>query len=166
MIQWWQCYDCWSIISIFKETDVFPVWELEFRPIRYFPVAISVLVAFNQHKYNKTKYWILLIRENSKIPRVLTLDMPSDIGAGAGKFLVVRRIFAQISPNLPEKTPTKMTHPKNDCIFSNQITCFATSKKALHVNSGAIIFKWKHVGRHFCSDFQGVLKGSQSFSRI
>ena len=36
-------------------------------------------------------------------------------------------------------------------------------KKAFHVNSGAIIFKSKHVGRHFRSDFQRVLEGSQRF---
>jgi len=48
-----------------------------------------------------------------------------------------------------------------------------TSKKAVHVNSGAIssfyvgsgaiIFKSKHVRRQFCSDFQGILEGSQRF---
>ena len=38
-----------------------------------------------------------------------------------------------------------------------------SSKKAHHVNSGAIIFKSKHVGCHFCSDIQGVLEGSQRF---
>ena len=36
-------------------------------------------------------------------------------------------------------------------------------KKAVHVNSGAIVFKSKHVGRHFCPDFQGVLEDSQIF---
>jgi len=36
-------------------------------------------------------------------------------------------------------------------------------KQAVHINSGAIIFQSKHVGRHFCSDFQGVLEGSQRF---
>jgi len=32
-----------------------------------------------------------------------------------------------------------------------------------YVNSGAIIVKSKYVGRHFCSDFQGVLEGSERF---
>jgi len=36
-------------------------------------------------------------------------------------------------------------------------------EKAFHVNSGAIIFKSKHVGCHSCSDFQRVLEGSQRF---
>jgi len=36
-------------------------------------------------------------------------------------------------------------------------------RKAIRINSGAIIFKSKHVGRHFCSDFQGILKDSQRF---
>ena len=36
-------------------------------------------------------------------------------------------------------------------------------KKAVHVNSGAIVFKSKHIGRHFCPDFQGVLEDSQIF---
>jgi len=35
-----------------------------------------------------------------------------------------------------------------------------------HANSGAIIFKAKHVGRHFCSDFQGVLKFSEMLHRV
>jgi len=34
-------------------------------------------------------------------------------------------------------------------------------KKAFRINSGAIIFKSKHVGRHF--SFQGVLERSQRF---
>jgi len=63
--------------------------------------------------------------------------MIAQIGVGVGKFLGVWRNFSRILP-----------------------TC---SKKAFHVNSGAFIFKSKHVGRHFCSDFQGFLKGSERF---
>jgi len=57
-----------------------------------------------------------------------------DVGAG--------KDFCTDSPNLPEKNFKKVVSKK--------------IKKALLVNSGAIIFKSKHVGRHFCSDFQGV----------
>ena len=74
-----------------------------------------------------------------------------DTGAG-GKFLGVRRNFARILPNLPEKYVTY----KKKLFFSIQARC----EKAVHVNSGAITFKSKHVGRHFCSDFLGVLDGS------
>jgi len=52
-----------------------------------------------------------------------------DIGVGVGKFLWVRRIFAQISPNLPEKYSKQNYLQINDCIsfyvwriFSNQST--------------------------------------------
>jgi len=52
-----------------------------------------------------------------------------DIGVGVGKFLGVRRIFAQISPNLPENYSKQNYLQKNDCIsfyvgriFSNQST--------------------------------------------
>jgi len=45
-----------------------------------------------------------------------------------------------------------------------------TYKKALHVNSGSISYQFerhyfqiKACWRHFCSDFQGVLEGSQRF---
>jgi len=39
------------------------------------------------------------------------------IGVGAGKFLGVRRDFAQISPNLPEKNfKENDLQKKNDCI--------------------------------------------------
>jgi len=63
------------------------------------------------------------------------------IGVGAGKFWGVRRIFARIFPNLPEKNP----------------------KKVLHTVLGAIFFKSKHAGRHFCSYFQGVCSDFQGF---
>ena len=58
--------------------------------------------------------------------------MVSTIGAGASKFLGVRRIFAQIFPNLPEKFWA--TLPAN--FFPSKImkTIFGmTSKKGLHV---------------------------------
>jgi len=60
MIQWWQCYDCYTILSIFKETDVFSPLRNGVGLIGYFPIATSVLVVFNQYKYNKTNQCILL----------------------------------------------------------------------------------------------------------
>jgi len=39
-------------------------------------------------------------------------EVAKPIGVEAGKFLGVQRIFAQISPNLPEKTPKQMTWKK------------------------------------------------------
>jgi len=52
-----------------------------------------------------------------------------NIGVGAGKLEGVRRIFAQISPNLPETYSKENDLQKNDCIsvhvgrvFSNQST--------------------------------------------
>jgi len=52
----------------------------------------------------------------------------------------------------------------------NNISKKLTSKKSLHVNpapfhvnKGAVIFKSKHVGRHFGSGLQGDLEGSQRF---
>jgi len=66
------------------------------------------------------------------------------IGVGAAKFLGAQRIFAQISPNLPERTP-KTDLKKNDCIsfhvesiFSNQgtsSTIFAQMSPKLAQNS-------------------------------
>jgi len=47
-----------------------------------------------------------------KITSIIRL-MSLPIGVGAGKFLGVRRIFARISANLPEKNPKKMTSKKN-----------------------------------------------------
>ena len=54
---------------------------------------------------------------------------------------MVRRNFARILPDLPEKN----------------------SKKALHVNSGAIIFKSKHVGAIFAYIFRGLWRFSEIF---
>jgi len=51
------------------------------------------------------------------------------IGVGAGKFLGVRRYFAQISPNLPEKISNKMTAKRKRLHF---ISCCAHLFKAKH----------------------------------
>jgi len=71
------------------------------------------------------------------------------IGVGASKFLGVRRIFARIK--LHKKSPPK---------------------KAPHVILGAISFKSKHVGHHFCSHcefaqiFREFVKVFRDFARI
>jgi len=70
------------------------------------------------------------------------------MGAGAGKFLGVRKILAQNFPNLPKKTPKNV--PPN------------TGKKS-SCDLVAILFKSKHDGRHFCSYFQGVCGDFQGF---
>ena len=54
-------------------------------------------------------------------------------GVGAGQFLVVRRIFAQIAPNLPEKFFVRLclqllSHKDRENLFFG-----VTSKKRLHV---------------------------------
>jgi len=69
------------------------------------------------------------------------------IGEEAGKFLGVRKIFAWISPKLPEKILDHFLcdfHVILGVIFSNQSTLCA------------IFIKSKQVGRHFCSYFYGV----------
>ena len=70
------------------------------------PAAMFCLV---QHKIkdvydrmlNEVKRMIILVS-----PERILLDFEGvAIGVGAGKFLGMRRIFAQISANLPEKNP-------------------------------------------------------------
>jgi len=79
-------------------------------------------------------------------------SLASVIGVGAVKFFGVRRNFARILPNLPEK----------------YFKISDLQKKAFHVNSGSMRSPKKcsscHFGRHFCSDFLGVLECSQRFS--
>jgi len=43
MIQWEQCYDCWTIVSIFKQTDVFRVHEMEFGRLVFSDSYINVV---------------------------------------------------------------------------------------------------------------------------
>jgi len=52
----------------------------------------------------------------------------------------------EFSQTCPKKTP------KNDL-----------KRKVLHVILGAIFFTSKHIGRHFCSYFQGFCEGFQRF---
>jgi len=58
------------------------------------------------------------------------------IGVGAGKFLGVRRIFARISPNLPENNSEENDIQKNDCIL-------------IHLH----FVKTKHFKHHFLPKF-------------
>ena len=57
------------------------------------------------------------------------------MGVGASKFLGVRRILAQISVNLPENSPKKITSKKK-----NKTTAF----------HWAHFFKSRHFKHHFC----------------
>jgi len=77
------------------------------------------------------------------------------IGVGAGKILGVRRIFARISPNLPQKILGHFL-----CEYFLMKTCFSDDlqKKDLHVILGTIFIKSKlgaisskvnHVGPNF-----------------
>ena len=78
---------------------------------------------------------------------------PNTVGVGAGKILGVRRIFAGILPTLPEKkTPKKVKSH--------------LEKKSSPRHFGRLFFKLKHVGRRFCSYFQGVHEGFRDFARI
>ena len=100
-----------------------------------------------------------------------------DICVGVGKYFCVRRIFVQISPNVPDKCSKQNYLRKTDCIsfyvwwiFSNQSTSstiFArispnlprknylkmwpskTNKRCLLYDFGAIFVKSEHVQR-FC----------------
>jgi len=65
-------------------------------------------------------------------------DTVEVIGVEASKFVGVQRIFAQISPNLPEKSWWDFCLQ----IFSDKV----------HED----LFRFSaNVGRHFCPDFQG-----------
>ena len=72
----------------------------------------------------------------------------------------VRRIFARISSNLPEKI---LGHFLCE-YFLMKTVC--GMKKSFHVilhTLGANFFKSKHVGRHFCPHFQRVCPDIQGF---
>jgi len=62
----------------------------------------------------------------------------------------------EFCPDCP-KLARKIHDLQKKLFMSIQAPCY------LHVNSGAITFKSNHIGRHFCSDFQGDLEGSQRF---
>ena len=91
--------------------------------------------------------------------------MDSTIGVGAGKFLGVRKIFARIFPNLPERFwATLLTNffPKDheDLFFG------MTSKKGLHVffcKRWAPFYEIKQGWAPFLPGFSEILP---RFSRI
>jgi len=88
------------------------------------------------------------------------------IGVGGGKLLGVRSIFAQISPNLPEKflcgvclqiSPTKIMKTFSLCGLQKKVfMCFSA-------NVGLHFLKANKVGRHFCPDIHGVCSHFQGF---
>ena len=105
--------------------------------------------------------------------------VPEHIGVGAGKFLWVRRNFAQISPNLPEKNSkendlkkTTASHFKLGAFFQFEalqapflskfpLTCLKRTKEKHDLKKwknvctltlGAIFVKSKHI-QQFCESF-------------
>jgi len=87
------------------------------------------------------------------------MTMCKCIRAGASKFLGLRRIFAQISPNLPKKLLCTFCLQ----IFSNTdhedfLLCDFQKKRFLicfSANVGRHVLKSNNVGRPFCPDVQG-----------
>jgi len=81
-----------------------------------------------------------------------------NIGVAASKFLGVRRIFARISPNLPEScatfaykfSPTQITKAFIWCEHQEKMYSFVFLKAI-----GRHYLKSHNVARHFCPDFQG-----------
>jgi len=77
-----------------------------------------------------------------------------NIGVEAGKFLGVRRIFAQISPNLPEKhskendLQDKRLHFDFECYF-----CKIKAHTAILRRYSHILPKFPHI---FCPDFHQI----------
>jgi len=82
-----------------------------------------------------------------------------NIGAGEDKFLGVRKILSQISPNLPEnflphEELSLVCSPKN---MKNYFWCGLQKWSLLcfSANVGRHFLKSNNIGRHFCPDFQG-----------
>ena len=124
-----------------------PFWRVTSLNKRFFFFLIFFLAScFFKHS--------LVAREAPLLERPTPTwrPLPTCIGVGAGNFLEVRRKFARILPNLPEKY-------FNVRDLQNVIAKI----KSCHVNSGAFIYMSKHVGRHCYSDFQGIAEGSQRF---
>jgi len=84
--------------------------------------------------------------------------IPHCIGVGAGKFLGVRRIFARISPNCPKDFWA--TFCVNIFSWRPYWAPFPSSNQS---TLGAIFFKSKDAGRHFCSYVQEVCPDFQRF---
>jgi len=73
-------------------------------------VLVTLLSGLSQMQVQKS------LVQYQKIPK--TVVVQQHIGIGAGKFLGVRRIFARILPNLPEKNHEKRPPNKScSCYF-------------------------------------------------
>ena len=62
---------------VFKKWRFFVSLKKRVRSIGYFPIALSVPVAFNQHIHNKTNQCIL--RYTKKVQNSARVDMPRDL---------------------------------------------------------------------------------------
>jgi len=80
-----------------------------------------------------------------KIKAISKTHAVPDISAGAGKFLGVRRIFAQICP---KKNPKTKTPPqKNDCV-SFHVGPFFSNQSTLSTKFAQIVPKLAHISRN------------------
>jgi len=82
-----------------------------------------------------------------------------NIGVGPRKFLEVRRIFARISPNLPESCCTTFANKFSPTKITNTFFC-ATSKKNVFIcffeNRWASVFEVTQRWAPFLPGFSGI----------
>jgi len=84
-------------------------------------------------------------------------NVPEDIGVGASKFLGVRRIFARIFPNLPQKFLSDFSYKFSPTKIMKTVFWYDRQKRSSRVSLqtlGAILWNINNIGRHFCPDFQ------------
>ena len=94
------------------------------------------------------------------------LSLMRIIGAGASKFLGVRRIFARTSPNLPENFCVPFDHKFSPTKIMKTFFWWDLQKKVLICFSATVgrhFLKSNNVGCHFCPDFQGFCSDFQGF---
>jgi len=96
-------------------------------------------------------------------PTLFTILSLTGVGVGAGNFLWVRRIFARISPNLPENLWTTFCAK----IFSNRPFFGMTSKKAaLHVILQKLGAIFAQISRYLAKVFTFFVQISTNFAQI
>jgi len=112
-----------------------------------------------------TKQSLLLLWQFAGV-NICTFVFPVVQTIGASTFLRVRKIFARISPNLPEKLFCDFCVQ----IFSHKdhesLICCDFQKKVFicfPANVGRHCLQSNNAGRHFCPDFQGFCPDFQRF---
>jgi len=133
-------------------SNFYPSYLTKHKHFKLSELSDNLLIEHSHKHMHRMQQDVLSTSCTQTLPVISSWLMLDCMGVGAGKFLGVRRIFARILPNLPGKTPKKVTSKKISCHFGRHFF-------PIKVCRASFLLVFTRV----CSYFQGFCESFQRF---